>query len=94
MVPRYRGRRLAQGADFAMQLQGRIVIAQYLSPRLMREFHLFALAITPARRILVDSIHDDRGYCRCVSSWRNSTRRRCGFPTCRSCASIATAIVR
>jgi spore cortex formation protein SpoVR/YcgB (stage V sporulation) len=38
-------------------------IAQYLSPRLIREFHLFAVADHAGEEALVvDSIHDERGY--------------------------------
>ena len=38
-------------------------IAQYLSPRLIREFHLFAIADHEDEDALeVDSIHDDAGY--------------------------------
>jgi stage V sporulation protein R len=50
--------------DFAMRnFKDESFIAQYLSPRLMREFHLFALADhTDEDALLVDSIHDDRGY--------------------------------
>jgi stage V sporulation protein R len=50
--------------DFAMRnFKDESFIAQYLSPRLMREFHLFALADhTNEDAIVVDSIHDDRGY--------------------------------
>jgi len=50
--------------DFAMRnFKDESFVAQYLSPRLMREFHLFALADhTDEDALLVDSIHDDRGY--------------------------------
>ncbi len=50
--------------DFAMRnFKDESFIAQYLSPRLMREFHLFALADhTDEDALLVDSIHDERGY--------------------------------
>ena len=50
--------------DFAMRnFKDESFIAQYLSPRLIREFHLFALADhTDEDALLVDSIHDDRGY--------------------------------
>ncbi len=38
-------------------------IAQYLSPKLMREFKLFALEDSPdEREIVVNAIHDERGY--------------------------------
>ena len=38
-------------------------IGQYLSPRLMREFHMFAIADHSREdALLVDSIHDERGY--------------------------------
>jgi stage V sporulation protein R len=50
--------------DFAMRnFKDESFIAQYLSPRLMREFHLFAVADHAGEDTLqVDSIHDDRGY--------------------------------
>jgi len=50
--------------DFAMRnFKDESFIAQYLSPRLMREFHLFAIADHAAEHVLaVDSIHDERGY--------------------------------
>jgi spore cortex formation protein SpoVR/YcgB (stage V sporulation) len=38
-------------------------VAQYLSPRLIREFHLFAIADhAEESELVVDSIHDERGY--------------------------------
>ena len=50
--------------DFAMRnFKDESFIAQYLSPRLMREFHLFALADhREDDSLVVDSIHDERGY--------------------------------
>ncbi len=50
--------------DFAMRnFKDESFIAQYLSPRLMREFHLFAVADHVKEDALhVDSIHDERGY--------------------------------
>jgi stage V sporulation protein R len=50
--------------DFAMRnFKDESFIAQYLSPKLMREFHLLALADhTNEDAIVVDSIHDERGY--------------------------------
>lgn len=50
--------------DFAMRnFKDESFIAQYLSPRLIREFHLFALADhTDEDSLVVDSIHDERGY--------------------------------
>ncbi|MEP7209122.1 MAG: SpoVR family protein, partial [Casimicrobiaceae bacterium] len=50
--------------DFAMRnFKDESFIAQYLSPRLMRDFHLFAIA-DHAREdtLVVDSIHNERGY--------------------------------
>jgi stage V sporulation protein R len=38
-------------------------IAQYLSPRLIREFRMFALVDDPTEpHLRVDAIHDERGY--------------------------------
>jgi stage V sporulation protein R len=50
--------------DFAMRnFKDESFIAQYLSPRLIREFHLFAIADHVTESTLkVDSIHDERGY--------------------------------
>ncbi len=50
--------------DFAMRnFKDESFIAQYLSPRLMRDFHLFAVADhTSEDTLRVDSIHDERGY--------------------------------
>jgi stage V sporulation protein R len=50
--------------DFAMRnFKDESFIAQYLSPRLMREFHLFAVADHAEEQTLfVDSIHDEAGY--------------------------------
>lgn len=50
--------------DFAMRnYKDESFIAQYLSPRLIREFHLFAVADHTAEDALtIDSIHNDRGY--------------------------------
>ena len=50
--------------DFAMRnFRDESFVAQYLSPRLIREFHLFAVADHRSEETLhVDSIHDDRGY--------------------------------
>ncbi len=50
--------------DFAMRnFKDESFIAQYLSPRLIREFHLFAIADhTTESTLKVDSIHDEHGY--------------------------------
>ena len=50
--------------DFAMRnFKDESFIAQYLSPRLIREFHLFAVADHQQQPALeIDSIHDDAGY--------------------------------
>ena len=50
--------------DFAMRnFKDESFIAQYLSPRLMREFRLFAVADHSREDNLeIDSIHDDEGY--------------------------------
>jgi stage V sporulation protein R len=63
--------------DFAMRnFKDESFIAQYLSPRLMREFHLFAIADHAGEHALaVDSIHDERGYRRVRSCWRSNMRR-------------------
>ncbi len=50
--------------DFAMRnFKDESFIAQYLSPRLMREFRLFAVADHSREdQLEIDSIHDDEGY--------------------------------
>jgi stage V sporulation protein R len=50
--------------DFAMRnFKDESFIAQYLSPRLIREFHFFAIAdYQEEMTFKVDSIHDDHGY--------------------------------
>jgi stage V sporulation protein R len=50
--------------DFAMRnFKDESFIAQYMSPRLIREFRLFAVADHRAEdKLVVDSIHDERGY--------------------------------
>ena len=50
--------------DFAMRnFKDESFIAQYLSPRLMRKLHLFAVADHAGEdALVVDSIHDERGY--------------------------------
>ena len=50
--------------DFAMRnFKDESFIAQYLSPRLMREFRLFAVADHQDESdLVVDSIHDEHGY--------------------------------
>ena len=50
--------------DFAMRnFKDESFIAQYLSPRLIREFHLFAISDRAGEdALVVDSIHDERGY--------------------------------
>jgi stage V sporulation protein R len=51
--------------DFAMRnFKDESFISQYLSPRLMREFRLFAVAdyASDEEALRVDSIHDERGY--------------------------------
>ncbi len=52
--------------DFAMRnFKDESFIAQYLSPRLMREFRLFGVADYEGKPMLeVDAIHDDAGYVR------------------------------
>jgi stage V sporulation protein R len=50
--------------DFAMRnFKDESFIGQYMSPRLIRDFHLFAIADhEDERELVVDSIHDERGY--------------------------------
>jgi stage V sporulation protein R len=50
--------------DFAMRnYKDESFIGQFLSPRLMREFHLFALADhEDEEQLVVDAIHNEQGY--------------------------------
>ena len=50
--------------DFAMRnYKDESFIAQYLSPKLIREFHLFAIAdVSTADHLRVDAIHNEAGY--------------------------------
>jgi spore cortex formation protein SpoVR/YcgB (stage V sporulation) len=50
--------------DFAMRnFKDESFIAQYLSPRLMREFRFFAVLDDDSReKLKIDAIHDERGY--------------------------------
>ena len=83
--------------DFAMRnFKDESFIAQYLSPRLIREFHLFAIADHAAEDDARTSTASttSAAIAACASSSRSSMRRRSAFPTCRSCATIATATGR
>jgi spore cortex formation protein SpoVR/YcgB (stage V sporulation) len=62
--PDIAGQNWLQVMDFAMRnFKDESFIAQYLSPRLMREFHLFAVRDDDREDSLaVTAIHDDAGY--------------------------------
>ncbi|MCC6193475.1 MAG: SpoVR family protein, partial [Burkholderiales bacterium] len=62
--PELAGSDWRKSLDFAMRnFKDESFIAQYLSPRLIRELRLFAIADHRAESTLkVDSIHDDAGY--------------------------------
>ena len=62
--PELAGSDWRQALDFAMRnFKDESFIAQYLSPKLMRDFRLFALADDDGRAALrIDAIHDDQGY--------------------------------
>jgi stage V sporulation protein R len=62
--PQLAGTDWRQTLDFAMRnFKDESFIAQYLSPRLMREFHLFAVADhADEHTLVVDSIHNEDGY--------------------------------
>ncbi len=63
--------------DFAMRnFKDESFIAQYLSPRLIRELRLFAIADhTSETDLKVDSIHDEHGYRRVRNMLANQYRR-------------------
>ena len=62
--PQLAGTDWVKQLDFAMRnFKDESFIAQYLSPRLIREFRLFAVADHAREEALeIDSIHDDAGY--------------------------------
>jgi stage V sporulation protein R len=62
--PQFAGTDWQKTLDFAMRnFKDESFIAQYLSPRLMREFHLFAIADhADEPTLVIDSIHDEHGY--------------------------------
>jgi stage V sporulation protein R len=62
--PQLAGSDWQQTLDFAMRnFKDESFIGQYLSPRLIREFRFFAIADHAEEDdLLVDSIHDERGY--------------------------------
>lgn len=68
-------------------------IAQYLSPRLIRTFHLFAIADHEHEEDLkVDSIHNEQGYRRVRQLLaQQATTATPGCPTSRWCAMRSTA---
>ena len=70
-------------------------IAQYLSPKLIRDFRLFAVADHAGEAELeVDSIHDEHGYRRVRQLLAAAPLRRESFPTSRSRTTSATATAR
>ena len=59
-------------------------IAQYLSPRLMREFRLLHVVDDDsAPKLRVGPIHDDPGYRPCGTPWPTSTTWAAANPTSR-----------
>jgi stage V sporulation protein R len=70
-------------------------IGQYLSPKLMRDFRLFAIPTTRSRSELeVAAIHDDAGYRRVRDRCRTSTTWARASPTSRSGTSTCAATAR
>jgi len=88
--------RMGKAARFRhAQFQDESFIAQYLSPRLIREFHLLQWPTIGARRNLhIDSIHDDEGYRRVRRVLAEQHKRKLWCPISRSPATSAIAIVR
>jgi spore cortex formation protein SpoVR/YcgB (stage V sporulation) len=78
--------------DFAMRnFKDESFIAQCLSPRLIREFHLFAPRITKTRmRSWRTAFTTNAAIVGCASCSRSSARRKSGFRTSRSSAMTAT----
>ena len=83
--------------DFAMRnFKDESFIAQYLSPRLIREFHLFAVADHADERHAAGRQHPRRARlpARAQAARAAARARRSACPTCRSCATTATATGR
>ena len=68
--------------DFAMRnFKDESFIRQYLSPRVIRDFRLFALSDREKESVLyVDSIHNDEGYVRIRSLLADQYSRECYVP--------------
>ena len=73
--------------DFAMHnFKDESFIAQYLSPRLMREFRLFAVADhTREEDLKIDSIHDEEGYRRVRRLLADQHKREAVVPDIQVC---------
>jgi len=73
--------------DFAMRnFKDESFIAQYLSPKLMREFHLFAVTDDDSQeRINVDAIHDTDGYRALRQALSEQTNLGSNEPTIQVC---------
>jgi spore cortex formation protein SpoVR/YcgB (stage V sporulation) len=71
--------------DFAMRnYKDESFIGQFLSPRLMREFHLFAIADHEKEdHLSVDVIHDEAGYRRLRRLFAGQYNRDCWYPISR-----------
>jgi len=80
--PQLAGTDWVKQLDFAMRnFKDESFIAQYLSPRLMREFHLFAVADhSRDDELEIDSIHDDEGYRRVRQVLAEQHKRDCQVP--------------
>jgi stage V sporulation protein R len=80
--PQLAGTDWVKQLDFAMRnFKDESFIAQYLSPRLIREFRLFAVADHWREEDLkVDSIHDDEGYRRVRSLLAEQHKRETMVP--------------
>ena len=98
VVPRARRQRLARRRSTSRCATSRTRASsrQYLSPQLMREFRLFAVADHDERGRARGRQHPRRARlpARAQAARASSTRRRSACPTSRSCATTATATAR
>ena len=96
LVPGLAGSDWRKTLDFAMRnFKDESFIAQYLSPRLIREFRLFAVADHRAREhAQVDSIHNERGLPPRAQAAGPAVQPRPALPDIQIVSSTATATAR
>jgi stage V sporulation protein R len=82
--------------DFAMRnFKDESFIAQYLSPKLIRDFHFFAvLDDDRSDKLTISAIHDEPATATCASSWPSSTTWATANRTSRSGRSTPATTAR